>query len=344
MARLHEQERIAMSWWKRQRPSVPPASDTTSSTRVELIPGQLAVRIYQPDLATQHGTIACWTYVTEGLQRLHQPEVSLTLLRQSTTPPPQEPLHFFSMLHQLAQQGRIVQAGGWTQFGTRKFFDRHLAYIPAQSIATIPMTPDTILAISVTDDELSAVQAFGILRVMARLGQQARYYPCPPWLDPNRLGIVFAQTHQNSLLARLPCIHSPQVRILRRQDQLVLRLAPASRTHLAEQLNQFAENIPIAFLTDLDAEADGCLVWEPGQTEPSAITPPESQGAQIGGCFVACVPEQETTGGQLVEDGFVVFLTAGEWHAVRQALHDGQTMQVAAADGRLPLRVEWDRR
>jgi len=216
--------------------------------------------------------------------------------------------------------------------------------MPAHAIATVSMAPDTIMAISVTDDELLAVQAFGILRVMARLGQQARYYPCPPWLDPSRPGIVFAQTRQDSLLARLPCVYSPQVRILRRHDQLMLRVAPASRSHLAEQLNQFAENIPIALLTDLDAEADGCLVWEPGQTEPNAITPPESQGAQIGGCFVACVPEQETTGGRLVEDGFVVFFTAGEWHAVRQALHDGQPIQVAGTDGQLPLRVEWDRR
>jgi hypothetical protein len=344
VSRLHEQEHIAMSWWKRQRPSAPPASDVVSPARVELIPGQLAVRMYQPDLATQHGAIACWTYITEGLQRLHQPEVSLTLLRQSNTPPPQEPLHFFSMLHQLALQGRIVQAGGWTQFGTRKFFDRHLAYIPAQSIATIPMAPDTIMAISVTDDELIAVQAFGILRVMARLGQQARYYPCPPWLDPSRPGLAFAQTRQESLLARLPCFHSPQMRILRVHDHLVLRLAPTIRSQLADQLDQSAENVPIAFLTDLDAEADGCLVWEPGQTEPNAITPPDSQGVHIGGCFVACVPAQETTGGQLVEDGFVVFFTTGEWHAVRRALHDGQPVQVAATDGRLPLRVEWDRR
>ncbi len=259
-------------------------------------------------------------------------------------PSPQEPLHLFAMLHQLAHQGRIVQAGGWTQFGTRKFLDRHLAYIPAQSIATIPMAPDTIMAISVTDDEQTAVQAFGILRVMARLGQQARYYPCPPWSDSSRTGLAFAQTHQDSLLTRLPCIYRPQVRILRMHDQLVMRLAPAIRPHLVEQLNQFAENIPIAFLTDLDTEADGCLVWEPGQTEPNAITPPESQGAQIGGCFVACVPEQETTGGLVIEDGFVVCFTAGEWHAVRQALHAGQPIHVAATDGRLPLHVEWDRR
>jgi len=66
VARLYEQEHIAMPWWKRQRPSVPPVSDAVSPARVELIPGQLAVRIYQPDLATQYGTIACWTYVTKA--------------------------------------------------------------------------------------------------------------------------------------------------------------------------------------------------------------------------------------------------------------------------------------
>src|SRR3954464_16073561 len=113
-----------MSWWKRHPPPAPPTPTAVSTSRVELIPGQLAVRIYPHDLATQHGSIACWTYVTDGLQRLHQPDVSMTLLRSPNTAAPQEPLHFFSMLHQLAQQGRIVQVGGWTQFGARKFFDR----------------------------------------------------------------------------------------------------------------------------------------------------------------------------------------------------------------------------
>jgi hypothetical protein len=332
-----------MSWWKRGRSPAPPASTSVSPTRVELIPGKLAAQIYQHELTTQQGPILCWTYVSDGLQRLGQPDVSITLLRQTNTPAPQEPLHLLAMLHQLAQQGQIVQAGGWTEFGSRKFFDRHLVYIPAQPLDTVTLPPATIIAISVTDDELKTVQETGILRVMARLGQQARYYPCPPWLDPKRPGIRFDQTRHESLLSRIARLCFPQVRVLRTHDQLIMRLSPSVRQQLSQQLGQIDEHMPVAFLTNLDAEADGCLVWEPGQTEPAAITPPDSRGERICGCFIACVPDQESNGGQLFEDGFVAFLTAIEWQSVRQALRDGQAMQVTATTGRLPLRIEWDR-
>jgi hypothetical protein len=333
-----------MSWWKNRQPAEAPDAETASPEWVELIPDRLGVRIYRHTLDTvQHGTMACWTYVTEGLPRLNQPEVSLTLRRLPHTSTPQEPLQFFMMLHQFAEQGRIVNAGDWTQFGSRKFFDRHLMYIPAQPIADVPLSPETILAISVTEEELKAVQSFGILRVMAQLGQQARFYPCPPWLDPNRPGIDFTRTLEESLLRTFHRIRCPQVRILHRMgNRLTLRLSPAIRDPLAEELDRIAENEPVAFLTDLDPEADGCVVWEPDQAEPTAISPPDSQGKQIGGCFAAFVADQETTGGRFIEDGFLVFLTNAEWHSVRCAILGGQSLQIDATDGLLPLYIEWD--
>jgi hypothetical protein len=95
-------------------------------------------------------------------------------------------------------------------------------------------------------------------------------------------------------------------------------------------------------LTALDASADGCLVWEPGQKEPLAITPPDSKGQRLCGCFVLFAPEQETSGGQMVEDGFVITFPAGQWSSVRQALLDARPIQVGATEGRLPVHIEWD--
>jgi hypothetical protein len=53
--------------------------------------------------------------------------------------------------------------------------------------------------------------------------------------------------------------------------------------------------IPLAFLTTLDAHADACLVWPPGQQAPEEISPPGSLGARLSGCFVLFVPQQEAT-------------------------------------------------
>jgi hypothetical protein len=97
----------------------------------------------------------------------------------------------------------------------------------------------------------------------------------------------------------------------------------------------------MALLTDLEQSADGCLVWEPGQVGPAAITPPGSQGLRLGGCFVLFVPGQMVDEGRILEDGFAVTLTTPSWEAVRRALIDGQAISVPSTGEGLSLSVEW---
>ncbi len=121
------------------------------------------------------------------------------------------------------------------------------------------------------------------------------------------------------------------------------RINVAITRHVQEewcrQLRELPANLPVALLTDLDPGADGCLVWEPGQTEPAAITPPGSRGSRLGRCFVLFVPEQTVDGGGLLEDGFAMSLTAPSWEAVRSALIDGQAISIPATNGGLALSV-----
>ena len=330
-----------MLGWKRQQDAATVAA-SGSATRTDIIPGQLSALCFQHELTGAQGPIPCHTYLTDGLLKFRHPEVCVTLLRQAVPYPAQEPLQFFSTLAQLAQQGKIVRAGGFTQFGTRKFFGRHLAYLPAQPLAGIPIPANSLLAISVTERELQAIQSHGMLRVIARLGEQARYYPCPPWLDPNRPEISFAETLQDSLLGKMPRINALEMRILRTPAELVLRLSPSLRAMFTSAFQQLSEDSAVAFLTGLDPAADGCLVWRPGQTEACAISPPNSQGAMIGACFVIFLSQQQQTGGKMVEDGFAIFLKTEQWRIVRQALTAGQSFQLNADPGMVPVRFEWD--
>src|ERR1044071_4089153 len=68
-----------MPWWRKRPVSSAPTVSSLAPTRVELIPGRLAVHIYPHDFSTQQGSLPCWTYLTEGLQRLNQSEVSVSL-------------------------------------------------------------------------------------------------------------------------------------------------------------------------------------------------------------------------------------------------------------------------
>ncbi|MES2459908.1 MAG: hypothetical protein V4671_04935 [Armatimonadota bacterium] len=331
-----------MFWKKQKQAASPPSEETVVPEIIDVIPGTYAVHVYQHDLPTISGTIPCLTYRSMGLSRLKQQEVGLTLIRRQDAPAPPEPLHFFRMLYQLAQQGMIVEAGQWTQFGEKRFLDRHLVYVPAQTIATLPTVPNSLMAISVTENELIDVQRFGILRLMARLSHQARYYPCPPWLDPARADTSVEPDQTKSILAHTPCLRIPQVRVLRLPGKVVLQLPSRRRTYLAEKIREMDESAQIVFLTTLDEKADGCLVWEEGQAEVAAVTPPKSAGERLSGCFIILLPDQGTAGCRPVEDGIAAFSTREQWQQIRRTLCDGRSLEMKADDGYLPLRIEWD--
>jgi hypothetical protein len=116
----------------------------------------------------------------------------------------------------------------------------------------------------------------------------------------------------------------------------VMRGAEPSLRRLAE----LPPDAVIALLPSLDPEADGLLCWEPGQAAPLGITPPDSEGALLAGCFVVFVPAQPDDGGLMLEDGYAVKLTAASWQAVRDALINGRDLDLPAR-GAMALRVVW---
>jgi hypothetical protein len=332
-----------MFWKKRKPVAESPSPLVAPPQTIDLIPGKVALQVSQQNLPVLGGTVPCRTFRSVGLQRLKQPEISLTFLLTQDELDPVPTLHYFSLLHQLASQERIVYAGQWTEFGEKKFYDRHLVYIPAQRNGVFPADSESLMAISVTDRELAEVKRFGILRLMARLGQQARYYPFPFWLDPKRPETGGAPDAAESILAQIRCLPSPHVRVLKKGGTLELRILPRTRAYLAEALRQIDETEPVAFLTTLDDKADGCLVWEPGQSDPVAISPPTSKGEYLCGCFIAFVPVEEPAASfHLIEDGFVLKLSPADWRSVRQAILTGKSAQVAGGKGNILLQLNWD--
>ena len=100
-----------MSWNKPDRPPGNLETELTWPVRVEVVPGKLSVRIYRHDVDTQHGPIACWSYVTQGLTALQQTEIVFTLRRDAGEPSdafPRDPLQLFAAIHPLAEAGQRV--------------------------------------------------------------------------------------------------------------------------------------------------------------------------------------------------------------------------------------------
>ncbi len=323
-------------------PSYTDAGDTP--TRFDLLPGELAARVHSHVLESGDGLLDCWSYVTEGLWAQRQKELIFTLRREPWEGDdefPRAPLKFLAQIYRLAQSGQRVDVGDFTQFGEAGLLGYNgLIYISPQPFSGIELSSPSLAAILVTEEELEAAKAFGFARLQARLGQASGHYPCPHWSDRSRAGLQMAGTLKESVLTQISRLTVRGMSVRIESDCIVASLGPAARERLHQQLAQVPPDMPIALLTELDAGADGCLVWEPGQSEAAAITPPGSRGSRLSGCFLALVPGQQLNAGQVFEDGLMMLLTNDGWSSVHEAIQTQQPLSIQTTTG-LCLSLDW---
>lgn len=310
---------------------------------VAIVPG-LAARVFLHALQAEAGPVWCWSFVTRGLELYRQREVVFTVAIDASGDAgrvPTDPLRFAAQLQYLAGQGRVVDAGGFSQVGGPGFLGRPgITYARAEAMAGVEVPPGALAAVLITAEEIAVYQAFGQSRLLALLGQAYRYYPFPPWADLKRASVTSMASNDGSLLGQVPrAAVTGAARI--DGERLALRLHPSSAALLRQMLDGIGAGSVFAVTMGIDPEADGCLVWQAGQPGPSAITPPSSRGERLAVGFLAVLPDQPADGGQLFEDGVAMFLTSGSSQALREALASGRSMMIAGQHGKMSLSVEW---
>jgi hypothetical protein len=300
----------------------------------------LSARVFRHDIAARDGVIRCWSYVTDGMRAVSQPELVFTLRidGEADAAFPDDPIGLFGVLYQAAAP---VTRGGVAELSGTRLFDHHLLYAPAQPLVGVTVPAGALAVVMITSDELRAVRQLGALRVLARLGKLYGHYPYPSWSERGRRGLSLQATFEASVLMRVPRATLPEMCVVsdteaQRIELRVTRGGQASLRRLAE----LPGDAVLALLTGLDPEADACLSWEPGQTGPLGITPPDSETERIAGCFVMFLPDQPADGGLMLEDGYAMKLTTASWQALRDALMTGRDLDLPArAD--MALRLTW---
>lgn len=335
-----------MPWWTKASGSAAetPVGRASRGTEFEVVPGDLHAWVYPHEIPSQRGLISCWSYVSRGLAAFEQPEIVFTLRRDpdsSSDSFPHDPLHLFATLYRFASGGRRVGRGDITEFGDERFLGHHLLYVGAQTLDGVPLPPSALAALLITPDELRAVCEFGPTRVLARMGQRSTFYPFPPWSDLRRPGLSLGSTFERSVLSKMARVLCAELSVTIVQHQIHLSALRAVQPSWSDRLTGSADDVPLALLTSVDPSADGCLVWEPGQRGPEAITPPGSDASRLCGCFVGLLPGQPASGGQIVEDGLVMKLTTGSWNALRGALSDGRDLVIPADAAEMSLVLTW---
>ena len=295
------------------------------------------ITIYSHAVETAAGTIDCWSYVTQGLQPLGHREIVITVKRERDEPPgafPGEAIEIIRLLIPVIRNGSVVTEGGFSQLSGAGLFGGHLMYIEAQPLPGIEVPTSALAAIVITDDELETLKAYGPLRVMARLGRQAAYYPCPPWSDRNRVRCARPPGSQ-TILERVARRRVSGATVLWDRRDVRISVSSNAQAILQKTLASWSFDVPLGLLTDRSPHADACLVWEPGLTGLNAIVDRSGKAEQIAGCFILIVARQARNGIAVIEDGLGLMLTDEAAAALRDALMNGREMNVECGEGRL---------
>ncbi|MEO8700041.1 MAG: hypothetical protein ABI867_08350 [Kofleriaceae bacterium] len=314
----------------------------SASYQHDLISGVVA-RVFAHELRPQRGVVPCWSYVTDGLRAFGQHEMVLTIVRpadQGADRAPGDPLGLLRTIAGLAQQGRLVDAGGFTEVGPSGLFGRPqlrgLAYQTAAPMDGVTLPPGCLAAIVLVGDEMEVAKRFGALRVLARLGRANNFWPTTPWCEPDRGACCAAD---ESILGNVASAAMPGVSAVLEGDRVTVRIARSTHARFV-QAGLPPPETALALLTVLDDHADACLVWFQGQPGPEAISAPNSRGARVSGCFIAFVPQQEADGADTFEDGFAARLTDASWLTLRDAILRGTAATIPGATGKT-LVLEW---
>ena len=303
---------------------------------IQVAPG-LIVRLCEHTI----GEVPCWSYITDGLRSFGQKEMVFTLRRQAMTAPA-APLSFFAKVLELARGGRLVDAGGHSAFGGNGFLGRPslrgLGYVHAQPLDHVDVPENALAAVGLIGGELELTQAYGPTRVLARLGRAYGYFPFPPWSDPDRPSVA-NELPSNSILSDVAWAAIAGTRLMLADNRVTLSLPIDALPRLRAAVASQAPDKAFVMLGEPAPDSDGWLVWHPGQTQPSAIAASNTAATRLGAGFVLFAPEQDSDGGQIIEDGFAFRLTDATWARVRDAIAAGASLAIASSN--IGFALEW---
>ena len=319
------------------------APSTDQPSFADAIPNQVTVAFHAHDSA--EGTIGDFlTAATRGLVASGQRELVLTLRlgnREPPIPKMQEIVRFCTTVHAWAEAGKIVDEGGFTQFGERGLFgEAHcgLLYAEARAHSGVQLPERALAAIFVQAPEIRAAVEYGTYRVLTRIGAQLRIFPCPSWGALDRPSAITPRESE-TLLAKVRRMRTPTAHFLVTKQCLRLSI-PRQEKHLASRVGALPADVAFALLTRPAPNANAILTWRPGQRETIGISPDGSDGSRMSGSFVLFIPSAEGDQARPIEDGYSVRLSPNSWASFVAAVAERRPLSLEM-DGRPHFELEW---
>lgn len=322
-----------------------------------LIPGVLTLFVREIELETRFGAIPCVVYRSSGLASQGQEELVFCVRRRRVEDRNRDlqavaeilqAIYGFAAEGQRADEGQmtLLNIEGRGLFGREDFCGFLYLVCPAD------LLPEGagrhLVGLALTAREVGAIRhmGWGQLRVIARLGDWARWFPAPPWTDPERPEMVYEAEEMTSMIARVnravlqhsdiyddgPLEHDVPVKFC---------IAPGDRAVVRDTVSALREGQPIGYVGALGPEFEGLYMWRPGQESRHCIVGPDERATVRGGNFLIVSPAVEGEAKHAVEDGFAILLSPSNWARWVAAIEAEENLRLFNDSGALLLELRW---
>lgn len=258
------------------------------------------------------GTIPCWTFVSQGLSAVGQKEVVFTIKRRPTESQleyPKEPLEWFQILFDFAQNGQIVDCFQQTTFRRDGFLGRSdiraILYYPPTVLSNVPLDylpEERLHAIALTAAEVDVMERCGLMRVISSLGYSERYFPITPWIDRDRQSSVTMAEMERSIRSLIPFWDDRSTSAFRRGTDIVLHIPQKSESEIQALMNGLRLGDAIGISSVPYGDSDSGVLY--GRADGNT---PKGYGVGLrctNLAFIVFCPEQDKDQFMLTEDGY----------------------------------------
>lgn len=304
----------------------------------DLIPNTVSVNLFE-GWTTPAGR-PVWTFTSNGLVRLGQREIVLSVVREPVDGPDAAwPLDL--ALRVIREAYLQVEGGIWVDPGAHtalaepgwesgitglvyEEFGAASGLYPAMPVAPL-------IAIPLLADETRAVYSFGAARVLTRLGAQARVFPFPAYFDRRRDPVFrMDEAWRETTLAKRPVLHAPVVEVAGNPSEVRLSVPASAAGTLAAGLRVYGPGLAI-LPSATHSVATQRYLWTSGFL-PATVGPPPRGLPLIAGNFMILQVADRPAATTIDEDGFSTVLGYRQWDELLRSLDGARGYRWRAGD------------
>ncbi len=321
-------------------------------------------------IETPLGAIDTVAFLSLGFTALGCPEFMLGMRQYDGEPLERHAEDATSLMRSIAsavQNGVPFDVGGWSAFEVTT--DSLLGHADVGGLlytwvpGDLPSRTDpvAVMIVPITRREMDVARAYGSARVLAMLGQQARYFPTPEWFDPRRPELD-VDGMNDRVLPRIRKVPVPRSAVYAsdavvastgaagaethgdwRDGVLTLRIARADAARVQEAMQALAPREPFALLPSVPPDLARGLVWDRARLAEGTASvishAAHRDDPRVAGNFIALVSGPNPTSHRVLEDGYALLLSESDEARIVQALANGEGVTLDDADGKRLFEV-----